>query len=39
MKVVSENKTDAIIRNEAAITGDTDSNGNDVDDRDSDTED
>ncbi len=38
MKVVSENETGTIIRNEAAITEDTDSKGNTVDDRDSDTE-
>ena len=39
MRVVSEDKTNTIIRNEAAITGDTDSDGNDVDDRDSQPED
>ena len=38
MKVVSENLAGTIIRNEAAITEDTDSEGNPVDDRDSDTE-
>ena len=38
MKVVAENKSDTIIRNEAAITADSDSQGNQVKDRDSDTE-
>jgi len=38
MKVVSENTTGTIIRNEAAITEDTDSENNPVNDRDSDTE-
>lgn len=37
-KVVAEDKSSGIIRNEAAITEDADSNGNPVDDRDSDTE-
>lgn len=37
-KVVSENTTGTVIRNEAAITEDCDENGNSVDDRDSDTE-
>ena len=36
MKVTASNdEVDKIIRNEAAITGDTDENGNSVDDRDS----
>ena len=35
MKVVAQNQTGLIIRNEAAITGDTDENGNPVDDIDS----
>lgn len=35
LKVVAENETGLVIRNEAAITGDTDSEGNPVDDRDS----
>ncbi len=39
LRVISEDNTNTIIRNEAAITGNTDSDGNDVDDRDSDTED
>ena len=38
LKVTAENKSQAIIRNEAAITEDTDSQGNPVKDRDSDTE-
>ena len=38
-KVVSDNITGAVIRNEAAITDDSDEDGEDVDDRDSDTED
>ncbi len=38
MKVIAENATGKIIRNEAAITEDTDSEGNPVEDRDSDTE-
>ncbi len=38
MKVVSEDTTGTIIRNEAAITEDTDSENNPVNDRDSDTE-
>ena len=38
MKVVSDDVTGTIIRNEAAITEDTDGKGNPVDDRDSDTE-
>ena len=37
-KVVSDNITGTVIRNEAAITEDTDENGDEVDDRDSDTE-
>ncbi|MCI8641770.1 MAG: Cys-Gln thioester bond-forming surface protein [Clostridia bacterium] len=37
MRVISEDKTNTVIRNEAAITEDTDSNGNDVEDRDSST--
>ena len=37
-KVVSENTTGTVIRNEAAITEDCDENGDSVDDRDSDTE-
>ena len=39
MKVTAENQTGLVIRNEAAITGDTDSEGNPVDDRDSKPED
>ena len=39
LKVVSEDVTGTIIRNEACISEDTDENGNPVDDRDSDTED
>ena len=35
MKVVADNATNEIIRNEAAITGDTDKDGNPIDDRDS----
>lgn len=38
MKVTAENSTGTIIRNEAAITGDTDSDGNPIDDRDSSTD-
>ena len=38
MKVTAENSTKTIIRNEAAITGDTDSDGNPIDDRDSSTD-
>ena len=38
MKVVAENQTGVIIRNEAAITEDTDSKGNTVNDRDSNTD-
>ena len=38
LKVTAENSTKEIIRNEAAITKDTDKDGNSVDDRDSDTE-
>ena len=38
LKVTAENANRTIIRNEAAITEDTDSEGNPVDDRDSDTE-
>ncbi len=38
MKVISENITGTIIRNEACISEDTDKNGNPVNDRDSDTE-
>ena len=38
-KVVSDNVTGTIIRNEAAITNDTDENGDPVDDRDSSTDD
>ena len=38
MKVISENGSGEIIRNEAAITGDTDANGEEVDDRDSSTD-
>ena len=38
MKVISENGNGEIIRNEAAITGDTDANGEEVDDRDSSTD-
>lgn len=39
LKVTSESSTKTIIRNEAAITEDTDKNGNPVDDRDSDPKD
>ncbi len=39
MKVVSENGSGEIIRNEAAITEDTDANGDPINDRDSNTED
>ena len=39
MKVIAENKLNEILRNEAAITGDTDKNGNPVNDRDSKPED
>ena len=39
MKVVAEDDVDNVIRNEAAITGDTDEDGNPVDDRDSKPED
>ncbi len=35
MRVISENKRGTKIRNEAAITGDTDENGDEIDDRDS----
>ena len=38
MKVVSDEQTGTQIRNETAITGDTDEHGNPVDDRDSSTE-
>ena len=38
LKVVSENVTGTIIRNEACISEDTDENGDPIDDRDSDTE-
>ena len=38
MKVTAANDVTSIIRNEAAITGDTDKDGNPIDDRDSDTE-
>ena len=38
LKVISENITDTIIRNEACISEDTDKDGNPIDDRDSDTE-
>ena len=38
MKVVAENLNDSVIRNEAAVTKDTDKNGNEVDDRDSSTD-
>ena len=38
MKVISENGSGEIIRNEAAITGDTDANGDEIEDRDSSTE-
>ncbi len=38
LKVVSDNITGTVIRNEAEISEDTDENGNPVDDRDSDTE-
>ena len=38
MKVTASNNLNSIIRNEAAITADTDKNGNPIDDRDSDTE-
>ena len=39
LKVIANNDLDTVIRNEAAITGDTDSDGNPVDDRDSTPED
>lgn len=38
LKVTAENSTKTIIRNEAAITEDTDSDGNSIDDRDSSTD-
>lgn len=38
MKVTAQSDINKIIRNEAAITGDADSNGNSVDDRDSSTD-
>ena len=38
LKVTAKNATSKIIKNEAAITGDTDADGNPVDDRDSDTD-
>ena len=38
LRVVAEDSTNTIIRNEACISEDTDKNGNPVDDRDSDTE-
>ena len=38
LKVISNNVSGEVIRNEAAITEDTDENGDPVDDRDSDTE-
>ena len=38
LKVTAENLTNKTIRNEAAITEDTDSDGNPIDDRDSDTD-
>lgn len=38
LKVTAENLTNKIIRNEAAITEDTDSDGNQIDDRDSETD-
>ena len=38
LKVVSEDLTGTIIRNEACISEDTDKDGNEIDDRDSDTE-
>lgn len=38
LKVTAENATKTIIRNEAAITEDTDSDGNPIDDRDSSTD-
>ena len=38
LKVTAENITNKTIRNEAAITGDTDSDGNPIDDRDSSTD-
>ena len=38
LKVISDNVSGEVIRNEAAITEDTDENGEPVDDRDSDTE-
>ena len=38
LKVVSEDKAGNIIRNEACISGDTDKDGNEIDDRDSDTD-
>ena len=39
LKVTADNNTRDVLRNEAAITEDTDSKGNEVTDRDSDTED
>ncbi len=38
LKVVADNVTGTIIRNEAEISGDTDKEGNEINDRDSDTE-
>ena len=38
MRVIAENNSKEIIRNEAAITKDTDKNGKPIDDRDSDTD-
>ena len=38
LKVISENVTGTVIRNEACISEDTDENGDPIDDRDSDTE-
>ena len=38
LKVTAEDAISKVIQNEAAITGDTDSDGNPIDDRDSDTE-
>lgn len=38
LKVTAENSTKAVIRNEAAITEDSDSDGNTIDDRDSSTD-
>ena len=38
LKVVAENATKTVIRNEAAITNDTDSEGDSIDDRDSSTD-